>query len=85
MPKITLYKQYSDGSIRSITANDTTNNVMVLLSHGYFLSEAEAKSGKVAEEKPIEEKPKRRGRPPGSKNKPKEAEDAKEKEVKEQG
>lgn len=49
--KIQLWKKYKDGDVRAIEVNDTKENVMHLIDHGFFLSEKEAKSGKVEPEK----------------------------------
>lgn len=51
MATIKLWKKYADGKVKSLEVNDTKENIMHMFDHGFFLSEAEAKSGKVAEAK----------------------------------
>lgn len=57
MNKIQLFKKYSDGEIRSVTVNETEDNLKQLFSYGYFLTEAEAKSGVIADEPPADPEP----------------------------
>lgn len=54
MNVITLYKRYSDGEVRSLDVNDTSDNVRHMLRHGFFLSEEEATTGKVSAPAPAE-------------------------------
>lgn len=51
MSTITMFKKYADGVIRELTVTETRANVMTLSDNGFFLSEAEAKAGKVIEPK----------------------------------
>lgn len=55
MKKITLWKRYADGQVRSLVINDTKEAVMQLLAAGFYLTEKEASQGQI-------DPPKRRGR-----------------------
>jgi len=59
MNKITLWKKYSNGDVRSLEINETKDGVMHMLANGFFLTEKEAKAGKVDAPAKRQAKPKR--------------------------
>ena len=61
MQKIKLFKKYADGKVRGVEVNDTPANVQHMFKNGFFLTEKEAKDGKLAP-KP-KAKPKAKAKP----------------------
>lgn len=51
MNTITLWKKYNDGGVRSITVNETTENLKILIPDGYCQTEEEA-AGETKKVKP---------------------------------
>jgi len=55
--KIRLYKKYSDGKVKHLDIAETKDNVMHMLSQGFFLTEEEAENGKLAPGEPENKEP----------------------------
>lgn len=45
--KVQLWKKYGDGDVRPLSVKNTKQNMEIMLLNGYFLTEEEAKTGKV--------------------------------------
>jgi len=55
--KIRLYKKYADGKVKHLDIAETKDNVMHMLSQGFFLTEKEANDGKVDSGEPAKKAP----------------------------